>query len=74
MDSTTKPGHPKGSKDGPRRPGAPPHGRPKISAEQSESEGEQAKNAFIFCYGILSLELDTILLHCSSISYIQELT
>ena len=45
MDSTTKLGRPKGSKDGPRRPGAPPRGRPKISAEQSEPEGEPNKNA-----------------------------
>ena len=45
MDSSEKrkPGRPKGSKDKPRPPGAPPRGRPKKSpevSEHSESEGE----------------------------------
>ena len=45
MDSSEKrkPGRPKGSKDKPRPPGAPPQGRPKKSpevSEHSESEGE----------------------------------
>jgi hypothetical protein len=49
MDSSekAKPGRPKGSKDKPRLPGAPPRGRPKKSAEHSDLEGESNKYYFL---------------------------
>ena len=54
MDSSEKrkPGRPKGSKDKPRLPGAPPRGHPKKSpevSECSESEGE------LKLYSVLSI-------------------